>query len=1284
MKIRKRNFIYFLLALLMAVQPVLTTGMTVYAQESIDVRQVKIAIFSDIHYVVDAARTEIGVAALHYSALTESRMEQEIDTILDVALEQAAKENPDVLLACGDLLSNGEYIGAAALAEKLKNAKQIEGMQNTGIYVVNGNHDINNSYSVDFSKDEYWNAQRVQPEDFKTIFDGLGYGENDSYNKSAALRSVYTPPAGELAGGLSYVTEIAEDITLIVLDTGKYSNNTTEHYSLAQETSGRISDGLLQWAVEQAQIAKAKGNLVLAMSHHALIPHDGAADRQHVDWYMSSFVIENSTEAANALADAGVTAILTGHTHASDIAEYTSPNGNKIYDIETAALCAYPTAFRLLTIRTSQVGDKKTYSFNIDTKFIDKDFAGKEAKTSDWKIMAGENKGKDFAYYGGSMQAYGKGKSIYHPETIKAMIDYMLRSTLYPMVKEPESLENYLCKSIDPNAASLEDAIAKLLKTLPLDQPIDLTFEIEMLGSKSQINIKSKDDGTAAKAGEDEQKPLKLDISTTFLSLGDLGEVTINLKLLPTYAAKLVRQVDEELKKPNWQTNNYGTQNILLNDVINVLNDAVLPSLTVPLDASDPDSTALKIYNDATMAWAHGDEGLASAEDQSRRQNGNKLLQSDGLVNILKENVIKALLTLNETSKYPGIAKILKTPFNETDPQEEVISLSTGMQVVMGFLVPGFYYGNFSLSDLMQVLSWAGPDVLAARLPVTMNTFLKDNLLAKVAAMQLAYVTDTNIPNDSKYSFGVAGDTLQPEPSPEKYLSFWINWNDDYDKDHIRPESVTVNLLNEENVTVKSFILNENNYWIGWFDGLNPDIKYDIKVETDVTGYEISCLPVVVEDPLGLGYDYYEITLSHASKAEPKPEQESIYFEIEWDDDSNKDSIRPEFVRVNLLNEENKPVKSYDASENIYWLGWFNELETGIKYKVEVETTKVINGNRETGYEVKVETFTEDIYVITLTHTPKQESKPGTENVWFWINWDDNSNKDGKRPESVTVNLLPKDNVTGKSDIPVGKNSDSKRVSEDQFWIGLFDGLDADMEYSLDVEKTSVITDNIETGYTISYQRVYEEDPLALGHYYKITLTHNPNQSDEPGPHHIDFYRIGDLSWLYDRKLPGTGFSASRVTELRERPQGMVYGTTGLTLQIPELGVSEVIMTVPEVDGEYPVDWLGSAIGLLEKSSLPGSGVSVLTGHNHLNSTEAGPFLSLGSLERESRVMVTDARNGMQMYRVYGNYKIASNAFASVAENVRVNALVLITCEDESIDGGYLNRRVILAEPVGK
>ena len=180
----------------------------------------------------------------------------------------------------------------------------------------------------------------------------------------------------------------------------------------------------------------------------------------------------------------------------------------------------------------------------------------------------------------------------------------------------------------------------------------------------------------------------------------------------------------------------------------------------------------------------------------------------------------------------------------------------------------------------------------------------------------------------------------------------------------------------------------------------------------------------------------------------------------------------------------------------------------------------------------------------------------------------------------------------------------------------------------------------------------------------------------------MDFYRIGDLSWLNDVQLPATGFSASHVTALPARPQGLSYGTTGLTLQIPGLDVAEAIVTVPEDNGSYPVEWLDRSVGLLEQSSLPGEGVTVLTGHNHLNTTETGPFLFIGKMEENDSIMITDADNAMRIYKVYGNYKIASDGFAEIAPAVRENALVLITCEDESVEGGYLNRRVILAEPL--
>ncbi len=185
-----------------------------------------------------------------------------------------------------------------------------------------------------------------------------------------------------------------------------------------------------------------------------------------------------------------------------------------------------------------------------------------------------------------------------------------------------------------------------------------------------------------------------------------------------------------------------------------------------------------------------------------------------------------------------------------------------------------------------------------------------------------------------------------------------------------------------------------------------------------------------------------------------------------------------------------------------------------------------------------------------------------------------------------------------------------------------------------------------------------------------------------PVPVPPPYYGHDDLFWLFDVKLPATGFSSSYMTMLPARPQGLSYRTTGLTLQIPGLDVSEKIVTVPEENGSYPVEWLGSDIGLLEQSSLPGRGIAVLTGHNHLNTTEAGPFLSLGSLENGERIMISDMRNRLQNYSVYGNYTIPADGFASLRDELRDKSLVLITCEEESAEGGYINRRVILAEPL--
>lgn len=126
------------------------------------------------------------------------------------------------------------------------------------------------------------------------------------------------------------------------------------------------------------------------------------------------------------------------------------------------------------------------------------------------------------------------------------------------------------------------------------------------------------------------------------------------------------------------------------------------------------------------------------------------------------------------------------------------------------------------------------------------------------------------------------------------------------------------------------------------------------------------------------------------------------------------------------------------------------------------------------------------------------------------------------------------------------------------------------------------------------------------------------NDPNKPTVNSMNFFLLTGTA------LPGTGFSMIRPSVLPSLPQALEYSSTGLTLQIPKLNITEEILTVPLYDGGYPVDWLGSSIGLLDGSSLPGEGISVLTGHNHLNTMEAGPFAFLSYLEENDRIMVTD------------------------------------------------------------
>lgn len=195
-----------------------------------------------------------------------------------------------------------------------------------------------------------------------------------------------------------------------------------------------------------------------------------------------------------------------------------------------------------------------------------------------------------------------------------------------------------------------------------------------------------------------------------------------------------------------------------------------------------------------------------------------------------------------------------------------------------------------------------------------------------------------------------------------------------------------------------------------------------------------------------------------------------------------------------------------------------------------------------------------------------------------------------------------------------------------------------------------------------------------------ITLFAQWKINEEP-PHRpsIPFFPID----CQDCMLPATGFPSDHALALSARPTWLSYDSLGLRLQIPRFDVETELVQIPQNGNSWIVEWLGNRAGILEGSALPGTGISLIAAHNTLNDTEYGPFALLSQLEEKDRILVTN-EDSLLLYQVYDNELIGPSDFAAIrtiAEQ-KPGSLVLITCENESLEGGYLNRRVIFAEPM--
>jgi len=309
---------------------------------------IKIAVVSDIHYFDPALLkndAENGNAFQTYLE-ADPKLIQFSNPIFTQVLSDLQSEMPDVLLIPGDLTKDGEEISHKAMAKILQDVAK----KGVKVYVIPGNHDVNNPKAVGYDGDNEFATPTVSAAEFASIYEDFGYKKIKERDPNS----------------LSYLCEPYSKLWILGIDDCKYDEN-----GVNAEVSGKIKPETMIWIQEKRKKSKLDKLPVLAMMHHGIVEH-----YQNQELLDKGYVTDNWTERAKELMDAGVQVIFTGHYHANDITK-TSENGNVLFDVETGSLVTAPSPYRIVTLLDDKVtiSSRKINSINYpipgNMSFID-------------------------------------------------------------------------------------------------------------------------------------------------------------------------------------------------------------------------------------------------------------------------------------------------------------------------------------------------------------------------------------------------------------------------------------------------------------------------------------------------------------------------------------------------------------------------------------------------------------------------------------------------------------------------------------------------------------------------------------------------------------------------------------------------------------------------------------------------------------------------------------------------------------------------------------------------
>ncbi len=288
-------------------------------------------VFSDPHYFSPDLLEEPSSAFQDYLD-HDRKMLKETPEILDKLIDEIASLTVDFVIIAGDLTKDGEASSHTGFAEKIQSIRA----SGKKVYVVPGNHDINNGESRRYEGDISERVDTVNPAVFMETYENFGYS-------TAKFRD---------PNSLSYVIEPTEGLWLFAIDSCRYRENIDNEHPI---TEGKLYPETLTW-IEQKLIEAIEGKKsVIGFMHHGVLSHYNENDKHYPEYLLGDYQYISEMLAAY-----GMRFVFTGHFHAQDITKkkWVVPPGipnHFLFDIETGSLATYPVPYRVVEINNQQM-----------------------------------------------------------------------------------------------------------------------------------------------------------------------------------------------------------------------------------------------------------------------------------------------------------------------------------------------------------------------------------------------------------------------------------------------------------------------------------------------------------------------------------------------------------------------------------------------------------------------------------------------------------------------------------------------------------------------------------------------------------------------------------------------------------------------------------------------------------------------------------------------------------------------------------------------------------------